>query len=162
MKDLQDLYVHELRDLYDAENQLIEALPKMAKKAEHPELKKALEEHLEETMQQRDRIKEILKRHDERVTRKVCKAMRGLIAEGEDVVKEAKDPDVRDAAIIAAAQRVEHYEISGYGTAATFAEMLGFTEDYEQLTETLEEEKAADTKLNKIAKDRVNKEAAAV
>lgn len=159
MKNLQDLYLNEIRDLHDAESQIIEALPKMVKHAEHEKLKKALQEHLEETKQQRNRLDQILKRHDKGQSGKACKAMRGIISEGESVVEEAKESDVRDAAIIAAAQRVEHYEISGYGTVATYAEQLGFSEDHDLLSETLSEEKEADEKLNKIAKGMVNKEA---
>lgn len=159
MKDLQDLYLHELRDLHDAETQIIEALPKLAKKASNDALKKVLQEHLNETKEQRRRLDQIFKRLDKGQSGKVCKAMRGLIAEGEDVVKEAKENDVRDAAIIAAAQRVEHYEISGYGTASTYAKQLGFSEDHELLSQTLSEEKEADQKLNKIAKQTVNPEA---
>ena len=159
MKDLQDLYLHELRDLHDAESQIIEALPKLAKKASNDALKKALQEHLNETKEQRRRLDQIFKRLEKGQSGKVCKAMRGLIAEGEDVVEEAKENDVRDAAIIAAAQRVEHYEISGYGTAATYAKRLGYSEDHELLSQTLSEEKEADQKLNKIAKQTVNPEA---
>lgn len=160
MKNLEALYVHELRDLFSAEEQIIEALPKMAKNAEHEALKELLQEHLQETKEQRSRMEKIFKRLDKGQSGKVCKAMRGLIAEGEDVLEEATDPNVRDAAIIAAAQRVEHYEISGYGTAATYAERLGFSEDHELLTQTLAEEKEADQKLNKVAKEIVNPEAA--
>ncbi len=159
MKNLQDLYIHELRDLHDAESQIIEALPKMAKKAEHKSLKDALQEHLNETKEQRNRLDKIFKRLDKGQSGTVCKAMRGLISEGEDLMEEAKASDVRDAAIIAAAQRVEHYEISGYGTAATYAKMLGFTEDHDLLSKTLAEEKEADQKLNKVAKEAVNPEA---
>lgn len=161
MKNLQDLYVSELRDLASVETQIIEALPKMAKKAENRQLKQALQEHLEETKQQRDRIEKIFKRLDKGQSGKVCKAMRAILEEGEDMVEEAKEADVRDATIIAAAQKVEHYEISGYGTVATYAEQLGFSEDHDLLSETLAEEKEADEKLNKIAKGMVNQEAAA-
>lgn len=161
MKNLQDLYVDELRDLANVEDQIIKALPKMAKKAENKQLKDALQEHLEETKQQRGRLDKIFKRLDKGQSGKVCKAMRAIIEEGEDMVEEAKEADVRDATIIAAAQKVEHYEISGYGTAATFAEQLGFSEDHDILTETLAEEKEADKKLTNIAKSMVNKEAAA-
>ncbi len=160
MKNLQDLYVSELRDLADAESQLIKALPKMAKKAENKELKEALQEHLEETKQQHRRIEQIFKRLEKGQSGKVCKAMRAIVEEGENMVEEAQEADVRDAAIIAAAQRVEHYEIAGYGTVATYAEMLGFSEDHDLLGETLSEEKEADEKLNKIAKGMVNREAA--
>lgn len=161
MNNLQDLYVSELRDLASVEDQIIAALPKMAKKTENKQLKQALQEHLEETKQQRDRIEKIFKRLDKGQSGKVCKAMRAILEEGEDMVEEAKEADVRDATIIAAAQKVEHYEISGYGTVATYAKQLGFSEDHDLLSETLAEEKEADEKLNKIAKEMVNQEAAA-
>ncbi len=161
MKNLQDLYVDELRDLASVEDQIIEALPKMAKKAQNKQLKDALKNHLQETKQQRARIDKIFKRLDKGPGRKVCKAMRAIIEEGEHMVEEAEEADVRDATIIAAAQKVEHYEISGYGTLATYAEQLGFSEDHDLLGESLAEEKKADEKLSKIAKSTVNKEAVA-
>ena len=160
MKNLQDLYLNELRDLASVEKQIIEALPKMAENAENETLKDALQEHLEETKQQQSRLEQIFKRHDKGKPRKVCKAMSAIIEEGEEMVEESKEPDLRDAAIIAAAQKVEHYEIAGYGTVATYAKQLGFSEDHDLLTETLAEEKEADKKLNKIAKEMVNREAA--
>lgn len=159
MKNLEELYIEEIRDLRSAESQIIEALPKMAKAAKNKALKEALQEHLKETKEQLGRLEQILERHDKGPGRKVCKAMRGLIAEGEDVLEEAEEADVRDAAIIASAQRVEHYEIAGYGTVATFAERLGFSEDHGLLGKTLAEEKEADEKLTKIAKKMVNREA---
>jgi ferritin-like metal-binding protein YciE len=160
MKTLKDLYFGQIKDLYDAENRLLEAIPKMADEATSPELQKGLNSHLEETKIQVTRLKSIFENHGMKPEREACKAMQGLIAEGEKEMKEWKGSlQVKDAAIIASAQRVEHYEMAGYGTARTYADMLGFVDDIALLTETLDEEKAADSKLNDIALGSVNRDA---
>lgn len=156
---LHKLYVHQLKDLYNAEKQLTQALPKMAKNAQHDELKSALEEHLKETEHQIERLEKVFSDLDFAPTGETCKAMQGLVEEGEEALEVTQDKDVRDAAIIASAQRVEHYEIAGYGTARTFAELLGRDSDARVLEEILNEEKAADKKLNSIAINVVNRDA---
>lgn len=162
-KNLEDLYLHELRDLFSAESQIAKALPKMAKKAGNQELRKAFETHLQETERQKERLEEIFKRMDKSPKGHTCKAVAGLIAEAEGFIGEAKKlfgsdspPEVLDAGLIAQAQRVEHYEISAYGTAATYAEMLGHLNDHKLLSATLQEEKQADEKLNGLAKGMIN------
>lgn len=162
VENLRDLLKHELQDLYDAESQILEALPKMIDKAEDSDLKKALQQHLEETRSQRERIEKAGGMVDVDVTGHKCKGIAGIIKEGEDLVKNnASDRDARDAAIIAAAQRVEHYEMAGYGTARTYARMLGEKQIASLLEETLKEEKSADKKLTEIAEDHVNRHAMA-
>jgi ferritin-like metal-binding protein YciE len=156
MKTLQDLFVHELKDLYSAEKQLTEALPKMAKAASSPELQNAFQSHLKETERQLERVHGLLQELGENPGRKKCDAMEGLIEEGSHVIKEKATPAVKDAALIAAAQRVEHYEISGYGTARAFAETLGHKQAAKVLGEILEEESSANEKLNNIAIKEVN------
>lgn len=158
MTSLRDLYVEQLRDLYDAENQLIKALPKMAEEATSEDLRSALEEHLEVTRQQASRLEKIFERLGEKAKGEKCKGMEGLVKEGSEVLKEDMDEDVKDAAIIAAAQRVEHYEIAGYGTVRTYANLLGENEAAQLLEQTLEEEKEADQTLNDIA-EHINVEA---
>ena len=159
LKTLEDLFHHQLKDLYSAEKQLIEALPKMAKKAKDPNLKKAFEMHLEETEEQKSRLEQVCEILGISPGRMKCKAMEGLIEEGEDMIHEDADPEVKDAGLIAEAQRIEHYEISGYGTAAHYAERLGLKNVARLLNATLEEEQAADTKLNKLAKGYINQKA---
>ncbi len=161
LKTLEDLFHHQLKDLYSAEEQLIEALPKMAKTAHHKELKDAFNEHLEETKNHKKRLEEIGKTLDIKVSGETCKAMKGLIREAEDFIAEDATNDVRDAGLIADAQRVEHYEISGYGTAVAFAKALGKNDVAQKLDETLKEEGNADKKLNKLALSNINKEAKA-
>lgn len=155
MHDLKHLYFEELRDLHSAESQLIKALPKVAKAAHSPELRRAVEEHLEQTKGHRDRLEQIFKTHGEKATGKHCKGMEGLITEADEMIQEAKeqgaDPDVLDAGLIAGAQRVEHYEIAGYGSARTFASKLGFMDDKVLLQQTLDEEGAADLHLTQLA-----------
>jgi ferritin-like metal-binding protein YciE len=158
-ESLRDLYVEQLQDLYDSENQLIKALPKLAKAASSDGLREIIEEHLEQTKEQASRLEEIFSKLDESPKGKKCKGMEGLIKEGDEVLKEDMDDDVRDAAIIAAAQRVEHYEIAGYGCVKTYANLLGENEAAEELEEILEEEKEADQKLNAIAEE-INVDAA--
>jgi ferritin-like metal-binding protein YciE len=158
-RDLQDLLEHEVKDLFSAENQLIEALPKMAKKASDSLLKQAIQEHLEETKGQAERLQQAMDLLGINPGRKKCKAMAGLIKEGEEWLEENASKAVKDAGIIAISQKVEHYEISGYGSACYYAEMLGLNEVQQLLSATLEEEQMADTKLNDIAKSDVNRQA---
>ena len=160
LDSLHDLYVDELKDLYSAENQLLKALPKMAKKASHADLKAAFTEHLEVTQTQVDRLETIFQELDESPKGKKCMAMEGLVEEGAEVIQEKGNPAVIDAALIACAQRVEHYEMAGYGTARTYAELLGDKEGAKLLGLTLEEERQTDQKLSKLAKSAVNVAAA--
>ena len=160
IRTFEDLFVEELKDLYNAEQQLTRALPKMAKAASTPELKKAFEQHLEETKNQVQRLEQVFELIGAPVKGKTCQAMKGLIEEGQELVKEGMESPVLDAGIIGAAQRVEHYEIAGYGTARTMAETLGHTKAVKLLEQTLKEEKAADEKLTRIAESVVNVRAA--
>jgi ferritin-like metal-binding protein YciE len=153
------LLLHELQDLYSAEKQLVAALPKMAKGASSQELKKAFETHLEQTKGHVNRLDTIFQKLELSAGRHKCKAMEGLIEEGSELLKEEADEAIRDAALIGAAQRVEHYEIAGYGTARTFAEMLGYTDAAELLQQTLDEEKETDQSLTELALTSVNVEA---
>jgi len=159
LKNLEDLLLYELKDLYSAERQLIQALPKMAKEANNPDLKKAFESHLEETNQQKERLDRVFTLLNSKHGNTKCLAMEGLIEEGKDLIDENATPEVKDAGLIAAAQKIEHYEISGYGTVVHYAEKLGHKEVHQLLTETLNEEKSADTKLNDLAKKSINKKA---
>jgi ferritin-like metal-binding protein YciE len=147
-----------LKDLYDAEHQIIKALPKMIDAASSQELKNALTEHLEITREQATRIEKIFTDMGEKAKAEKCKGMQGVIQEGDDLVGDIDDEDVRDAAIIASAQRVEHYEMAGYGTARTYAELLGEDEAVELLQQTLDEEKEADQKLTDLS-SQINVEA---
>jgi len=159
MKTLDELLEHQLKDLYSAEVQLIEALPKMADKANDSELKKAFESHLEETKKQKSRIETICSELDITPYGETCEGMQGLIKEAERFLEEVEDEEVMDAGLIAEAQRVEHYEISGYGTAVRFAKELGHRDIAKKLQDTLDEEYRADSDLGKIAEDRLNKKA---
>ena len=159
MSNLQDLLVEELKDLYSAENQILKAGPRMAKKVKHPELKAALEEHLRITEIQVDRLEKILKKMGESTRGKKCKGMEGLLEENKELMKEDIDQDVLEAGLICGQQKVEHYEIAGYGTAATFAKLLGDEESAKLLAQTLEEEKQADEMLTRIAESSINVEA---
>jgi ferritin-like metal-binding protein YciE len=159
LNSLHDLYVNELKDLYSAENQLLKALPKMAKAADSDKLRAAFEEHLEVTKGQVKRLDEIFDELDSSPTGKKCKAMEGLIEEGDEVLEEGGEPAVLDAALIAAAQRVEHYEIAGYGCVRTFATLLGYEEAAALLQETLDEEAEADKKLTELAETAINVDA---
>jgi ferritin-like metal-binding protein YciE len=159
MKTLEDLLVHELKDLHSAEKQLLKALPKMAKAATSEKLRSAFEDHLAETETQVDRLDKIFAELEANGRAMKCKAMEGLIEEGKSAIEEDMDDDVRDAALICAAQRVEHYEIAGYGCARTFAEQLGHTRVAALLQETLDEEAAANEKLTEIAMSGINQEA---
>ena len=160
LNSLRELYMEQLRDVYDGEHQIIKALPKMIEKASSQDLKDALKEHLETTKQHATRIERIFERLEEKAKGETCKGMKGIIDEGDDLVGNIKDADVRDAGIIAAAQRVEHYEMAGYGTARTFAMLLEGQDAGQLLQQTLEEEKEADKTLTMLA-GKVNANAAA-
>ena len=152
---LHELFIEQLQDLLSAEEQLIEALPKMAKASHAPALRQGFETHWKETKEHAHRLERILKSFDEEIGGKKCKAMQGLVAEGSEAISEDASPEVKDAALIAAAQRVEHYEIAGYGCVRTYATIMGHTEAAELLQTTLDEEAATDEKLNKAA-DKLN------
>lgn len=158
VENLRGLLVDELRDLYSAENQLTKALPKVAKHCSDSKLKQAIEHHLKETEGHVERLEKCFERLDESPKGKTCEGMKGLITEADERMKEGGDPATLDAGIIADAQRVEHYEISGYGSARTFAGLLGEKEIVRLLEQTLNEEKAADAKLNQCAES-INVEA---
>jgi ferritin-like metal-binding protein YciE len=160
LDSLRDLLLEELRDLYNAETQLLDALPKMAEAASSNELKSAFNHHLEETRQHVYRLERIFQQIGEKSSGETCDAMKGLIKEGETLVKAEGDPDVRDAGIVGAAQRVEHYEIAGYGTVRSLARRLGESQMAEILQQTLNEEAEADKKLTSIAESQVNVAAA--
>jgi ferritin-like metal-binding protein YciE len=159
LDDLRKLYVHELKDLYSAENQLLKALPKMENAAKDPGLKKAFAAHLKETQRHVKRLEDIFGRLDFKPGGQKCAGMEGLIEEGSDMIAEDAPADVKDAALIAAAQRIEHYEMAGYGTARTYAEKLGDYRAADILQETLNEEALADQKLTRLAVRRINFEA---
>lgn len=161
IQTLHDALVHDLQDLYSAETQLIKALPKMAKSSSHEELSAAFEEHLEETRGHVERLEKALKLLEAGPGREKCKAMEGLIAEGKKVLEEDAAEEVRDALIISVAQKIEHYEIAGYGTARTFAQLLGEDKVADLLEDTLDEESQADEKLTEIAESTVNADAEA-
>ena len=152
-KGLKELYINELKDLYSAENQLLKALPKMAKAGSSEELRQGFEEHLEQTRGHVERLEEIFKSLDESPKGKKCMGMEGLVKEGSEVMHEDFEGALMDAALIGAAQRVEHYEIAGYGTASEFAKLLGESEHVSLLEETLQEEKDTDKKLTDLAKE---------
>ena len=156
---LKKLYVEELRDLYNAENQLLKALPKMAKGASSEELKQAFEDHLEQTKDHVERLEEIFRGLDESPKGKTCHGMKGLVEEGSEILGQDGEDSVLDAGIIAAAQKVEHYEIASYGTVRTFATLLGEDEAAELLQQTLDEEGETDKRLNELAEEIVNPEA---
>jgi ferritin-like metal-binding protein YciE len=156
---LQKLYTDELRDLYNAETQLLKALPKMAKGASSQELKDAFEKHLEQTKTHVERLEEVFEELGEKPRGKTCRAMKGLIEEGSEILEKDGDESVLDAGIIVAAQKVEHYEIAGYGSVRTFAHLLGQNEAAELLQTTLDEESETNEILNKLAETVVNPEA---
>lgn len=153
---LEKLYVHELKDLHSAESQILDALPKMINAASDDELKKALESHRKETEEHLVRIERLFQNLDFEPGGHKCKGIEGLIKEGEDVLAETEDDAVRNAAIVASCQRVEHYEMAAYGVARAFASKLGRHDDAEVLTTTLEEEGHADRTLTQIAEHRLN------
>jgi ferritin-like metal-binding protein YciE len=156
---MEDLYLHELKDLYDAESQLIEAMPQMASKASNKTLKQSFEQHLKQTKEQRKHLEKIFKDLGEDPSGGSCKGMKGLIKEGEDILKASGDESVIDAALISAANRVEHYEIAGYGTVRTYAQILGQDKHVQILQEILDEEASTDEKLTKLAEGMVNLQA---
>jgi ferritin-like metal-binding protein YciE len=150
---LMELYVDELKDLYDAENRLVKALPKVAKAATSEKLRAAVEEHLEQTRGHVDRLKEIFDNMGEKATGKKCAGMMGILKEGEELMEEDYEGEAMDAALISAAQRVEHYEIASYGCVRTWADLLGESEASSLLDKTLEEEKETDEKLTQLAEE---------
>jgi ferritin-like metal-binding protein YciE len=161
LDSLQDLFIAELQDLYDAEKRLVKALPGMAKKSSNAELQNAIREHLEQTRNQVTRLEDVFEGLGLKAKGQKCKGMTGIIEEGEDMAEKDGEPAAIDAGIIASAQRVEHYEIAGYGSVCSYAETLGHTRAHQLLSETLQEEKEADRKLTALAEQIVNVEAAA-
>ncbi len=160
LQSLSDLLVEQLKDLYDAEHRILKALPKMAKAASHPELRAAFEEHLEETKTHVDRLEQVFSILGVPAKKKTCQGIKGLLEEGEEFIKDKKmAPNVRDAGLIAAAQRVEHYEMAGYGCCRTFARSIAESGAEGLLQETLDEEGNADKKLTEIAESAVNEDA---
>lgn len=159
IETLRDLYVEQLQDLYSAENQLVAALPKMAQAASHPQLKQAFQTHLAETQQQIERLDQVFTQLGTDSGNTTCKAMKGLIEEGQEMIKAKGNPDAIDAGLIAAAQRVEHYEIAGYGCVRTYAKQLGEQQAVALLQQTLDEEGSTDQKLTKLAEQVINLEA---
>ncbi|GMU20874.1 MAG: hypothetical protein AMXMBFR13_09700 [Phycisphaerae bacterium] len=160
LQSLRDLFLDQLQDLFSAEVQLIEALPAMAEAASSDQLRQAFEVHLEETKQHAARLRQVIEKYSEEAGEQDCEGMAGLLREADELLDRDAEPEVLDAALIAAAQRVEHYEMAAYGTARTYAEVLGDRETAQLLQETLNEEKQADEKLNQIAKGSINLEAA--
>jgi len=156
---LQKLYTDELRDLYNAENQLLKALPKMAKAASSEELKEAFEKHLEQTKGHVKRLEQVFEELDEKPKGKTCRAMKGLIEEGSEILQQEGEESILDAGIIVAAQKVEHYEIAGYGSVRTFAHLLGQNKAAELLQTTLDEESETNELLNRLAGSTINPEA---
>ncbi|ARP87511.1 YciE/YciF ferroxidase family protein [Bordetella genomosp. 9] len=150
-KTVEDLFLHELSDIYSAEKQLTKALPRMARAATSPELKAAFEQHLQETQGQVERIDQVVEKCELRLKRVKCMAMEGLVEEAKEIMEEIEKGPVLDAALIGAAQKVEHYEIASYGTLAAFAKQMGEQEALQLLLETLQEEKATDEKLTQLA-----------
>ncbi len=159
-KSLEDLFINLLKDIYYAEKQILKALPKMAKNADSPELRQAFEHHLRETQGQVERLERVFGLCDLKPTAKPCPAIKGILEEGQDDMKEIDDPDVLDAGMIADAQAVEHYEIARYGTLIAWADQLGMEEAVALLNETLEQEYNADLTLTGLAETSVNREAA--
>jgi ferritin-like metal-binding protein YciE len=159
LESLKDLYIEQLQDLYSAENQILKALPDMEQRAQHPELKSAFQEHRRVTEEQVRRLEQIFDDLGQSPRGHHCKGMEGLIKEGQEMLKEKGDDDVIDAGLIAAAQRVEHYEIAGYGTVRTFAQQLGHNHHVDLLQRTLDEEGETDKKLTRIAEGIVNRDA---
>lgn len=159
LASLQDLYVEELKDLYSAETQLVKALPKMAQAASNPQLKSAFEQHLAQTEGHVKRLDQIFQNLGTDGKGKPCKGMRGLLEEGDEFLQENASPEVKDAGLISMAQRVEHYEIAGYGTVCTYAQQIGDNDANTLLRQTLEEEKQTDNKLTQLAESRINRQA---
>jgi len=162
MATMEELFIDEIRDLYDAEKQLTKALPKMAEAAQSDKLRSGFEEHLQQTKGHVQRLERIFEALGEKATGKKCAAMAGLIKEGDEVADSTEETAVRDAGLIAAAQKVEHYEIAGYGTAKAHAGLLGNREAVRLIDQTLQEEKATNEKLTQLAESGLNNEAAGV
>ena len=160
LKSLDDLFIHFVKDMYYAEKQILKALPKMAKKASSPDLKAAFESHLDETREHVARLEQVFELCDRKPRAETCDAILGIIEEGKEIMEEAEDPDALDAGLIAAAHAVEHYEISRYGTMVAWAKKLGMNKASDILQKTLNEEYAADEKLETIASASVNQKAA--
>lgn len=160
VQTFHDLYIEELRDIYSAEQQLVEALPKMADAAASPKLASAIQAHLEQTGKQIDRLESIFKDLEADPEGHTCVGMKGLLKEGDKMVEELDKGPLRDAAMISGAQRVEHYEMSAYGTARAFAELMGHREHAALLQESLDEETATDSALGRLAEGTINREAA--
>ena len=156
LETLKDLYIHELKDLYSAEKQIVKALPKMVKAATNKQLAAGFEEHLDQTKEHVARLEKILASHDESTRGPKCEGMEGVLKEGEEMIEEDADEEVRDAGLIAAAQRVEHYEMAGYGCARTYAELLGDPASAQLLQTTLKEESETDKKLTDLAVSVIN------
>ncbi|HJU90891.1 MAG TPA: ferritin-like domain-containing protein [Gemmatimonadaceae bacterium] len=159
LETLQDFYLEQLKDLHSAERQILQALPKMINNAKHPELKRSFESHRRQTEEQLNRLEQIGKRLGKSLSNHNCKGMEGLIEEGSELMKKRADSDVLDAALIAAAQRVEHYEMAGYGCARTYARLLGLEDDARLLQKSLDEEGETDKLLTELAESTVNIEA---
>jgi ferritin-like metal-binding protein YciE len=159
LKSLDDLLIHELQDIYHAEGQITKALPRMIKAATHPELQAAFEEHLEQTEGQIERLDQAFKLLGMPAKGKKCEGMAGLIEEGKKMMEEDAEPSVLDAALIAAAQKIEHYEIASYGCVCTYAEMLGYEQVHDLLGQNLEEEETTDERLTMLAENVINLEA---
>lgn len=159
IETLHDLFLDELRDMYDAENRIVKALPKMAENATHPALQKAFKTHLKETEGQIERLEKIFDLLDEKAKGETCEATKGLIEEAEDLIKHVKDKDVLDCALILAAQKVEHYEIGSYGGLVAIGKLMGHSECVRLLEETLEQEKNCDVLLTQIAEREINSDA---
>lgn len=153
LNNLQDLYVDHLKDIYNAETQIVKALPKMAKAANSSQLQQAYQQHLEQTKHQVERLEALFTELGVKPTGKKCVGMEGILQEGDEIISEKPDPEVLDAGLIAAAQKVEHYEISSYGSARTFAEKLGYTRAAQVLQQILDEEKQTDEKLTTLAEN---------
>jgi len=162
LNNFDDLFTHQLQDVYDAENQLIDALPKMSAAAGTPELKQAFDTHLMETKVHAQRLEDVFRKLGKDAERTTCPAMKGLIKEGSETISATGDQKVKDAALIASAQRVEHYEIAAYGTLRTLAKTVGLNDVAAILQQTLDEEGATDKKLTRIAEAFVNQKASAV
>ncbi len=158
--NLHDLFVEQLRDMYDAEQRLVKALPKMAKAASCAELRAGFEQHLEQTKNHVTRLEQVFAQMGEKAKTETCPAMKGLIEEGDDIAGAGGCDEARDAGLIAAAQKVEHYEIASYGTLCTWAQQLGQHSAFDLLHQTLEEEKATDEKLTQMAESKINLQAA--
>jgi ferritin-like metal-binding protein YciE len=159
LESLKDLYLEQLKDIYSAESQIVEALPKMAEAATAPDLKKGFNDHLRQTKEQVKRLEKIFKDLDEDPSGTTCHGMKGLIKEGDEMIKMKGEPEAKDAGLIAAAQRVEHYEIAAYGTVRTYAELLGHDEHVTLLEKTLNEEEETDERLTQLAESHINEDA---